>query len=222
MRLVVSFLLCGVLFLDALVCSRAQQATGARQISPQHDHPVRKAASCPSTTTGQSRDEGRGTTGDGVRAQAASQPGGEYCLEVKGDPAALKKCVTSSLQEKGWSPSPAKLSEHLSFWKRVEPKELRRVAVTEIASGNIHWAEARVDATLGFQSRGKGQTEIHLFVNILGRGNTSLPTMRPSDWWPLMSTGRVEADLLAGLQASCEGKERTPAAAASGSPRSAC
>src|SRR4051812_7714054 len=156
MRLVVSFLFCGLLFLNPLVFSQAQKTARAGQVSPQPDHVARKAASCPSAMTGQSRNEGRGTTRGRVGAEAASQPGGEYCLEVKGDPPALKECATSSLQEKGWSPLPAELPGRLSFWKRVEPEALRRVAVTEIAGGNIQWAEARVDATLGFQSLGKG------------------------------------------------------------------
>src|SRR5689334_7552457 len=120
MRLVVSFLLCGLLFLDALVFSRAQKAALAGQVSTQPDVAT-KAARCPSTMTDHSQNEGRGTTRGRVGAQAASHPGGEYCLEVKRDPTALKECMTSSLREKGWSPLPGELPERLSFWKRVEP-----------------------------------------------------------------------------------------------------
>ena len=42
MRLVVSFLFCGLLFLNPLVFSQAQKTARAGQVSPQPDHVARQ------------------------------------------------------------------------------------------------------------------------------------------------------------------------------------
>ena len=187
----------------ALPVYAQSEHAGASQALPQPNPIAKKAAPCSRVSAGQSGDEDL----------RPAQPDDGYCIDIKGDLIEVKEFVASALQEKGWSPLPPHLPDRLSLSKRVEPEELRHIAVTQIAGGNIHWTEGRVDLTLAFESRGKGNTEVRLFLNILGRGNTSLPIMRPSDLWPLTSTGRLEHDVLAGMEAGWEEKKRTPAAA---------
>jgi hypothetical protein len=211
----IHLLLGGVVLLSPLVHGQVQQSeVGQAPRQPGQGEKEKKVRPCSSGTSSQSPDTAQRSPG--ARAQGAQQPDDSYCVEIKGDPAELKQCLTSVLQEKGWSPLPPELPDRLSLGRQVDPEELRKIAVTEIAGGKIQWTEGRVDASLSLKSQSKGTSEVRLFVRILGRGNASFPVMRPSDWWPLASTGRLEEDLLAQVAASCEGKERTPTAGSAG------
>jgi hypothetical protein len=204
-----------VLLLSPFVHTQAQHRE-VGQAAMQSDHGEKKARLCSSGIGSQSPDRAEGPAQAGAGARGVQQPENGYCAEIKGDPAELKQCLPSALQSEGWSPLPQGLPDHLSFGRQVDPEELRKIAVTQIAGGRIQWTDGRVDASLSLKSHSKGTTEVRLFVNILGRGNAPFPVMRPSDWWPLASTGRLEEDLLAHVAASCEGKERTPTAGAAG------
>jgi hypothetical protein len=214
---VIHLLFGGVVLLTLLVHAQAQQrGVGQAPTQPGQGEKEKKARRCSSGISNQSPEAAEGSAPAGAAARSAQQPDDSYCVEIKGDPAELKQCLTTVLQEKGWSPLPPELPDRLSLGRQVDPEELRKIAVTEIAGGKIQWTDGRVDASLSLKSQSKSTTEIRLFVRILGRGNAPFPVMRPSDWWPLASTGRLEEDLLAQVAASCEGKERTPTAGAAG------
>jgi hypothetical protein len=207
----------GVVLLTLLVAAQAQQReVGQAPTQPDQGEKERKVRPCSTGISSQPPDAAERSAPAGAGAQGAQQPDDSYCVEIKRDPAELKQCLTSVLQQKGWSPLPPELPDRLSLGRQVDPEELRKIAVTQIAGGKIQWTEGRVDANLSLKSQSKGSTEVRLFVRILGRGNAPFPVMRPSDWWPLASTGRLEEDVLAQFAASCEGKERTPTAGAAG------
>jgi len=67
----------------------------------------------------------------------------------------------------------------------------------------IHWVRGRADLILSFSPAADERTRIDLRARILGWGETSLPLLRPSNWWTLPSSGALEGDVLAALKAHC-------------------
>lgn len=142
--------------------------------------------------------------------QVATSAEQGHCIEVRGDPTVSRECLIRALKEKGWMPSPLmEAGTHLLLSRIVDPEELGRIAVTAIAGGRVQWSEGRVDTTLDLEPHRESTTTVRMKVRILGRGTTSLPIMRPSDWWPLDSTGTLERDLLNSIAATCAANSKT-------------
>ena len=142
--------------------------------------------------------------------QGATSANKDYCIEVRRDPTVVRECLILALKDKGWVPSPLmKADTPLVLSRVVDPDELQRIAVTGIVGGRVQWSEGRVDTTLDLESHNRNTTTVGIQLRILGRGTTSLPIMRPSDWWPLASTGALETDLLNSIAAKCGANSRT-------------
>ena len=142
--------------------------------------------------------------------QATTSAENGYCIEVRGDPSVLHECLILALKENDWVPSPlVEAGTHFSLSRIVDTDELSRIAVTGIMGGRVQWSEGRVDTTLDLEPHRKNTTTVRIQVRILGRGTTSLPIMRPSDWWPLASTGTLERKLLISIAAKCAANSKT-------------
>jgi len=136
--------------------------------------------------------------------RAAAQ---EYCIELNRLPSALEECVRRILLETGWSlPARSQEKGRLLATRQLESDELRRVAQTEVLGGKIHWDEAMANAEIRLISLSEGKTQVRIRTRILAKGSTSLPLMRPSNWFPLASTGALEGDILAALETRCGSK----------------
>jgi hypothetical protein len=144
------------------------------------------------------------------RTQPTTSAEDGYCIEVRGDPSVLRECVLLALKQTGWLPSSLmEAGTHLSVSRVVDPDELARIAFTGIAGGRVQWSEGRVDTAWDLEPHRKNTTTVRIMVRILGRGTTSLPIMRPSDWWPLASTGTLERKLLNSIAAKCAANSKT-------------
>lgn len=88
----------------------------------------------------------------------------------------------------------------------VGPEELRRIAVLDRGKGQIRWTKGIYQLTISLSPAEGGKTQIQVNARIFGAGETSLPLMRPSLWWPLPSTGSLEGDILAALVIHCQVK----------------
>lgn len=85
----------------------------------------------------------------------------------------------------------------------VDLKTLHRIAVTDRAGAAIRWTKGMYQLTIALSPGEQGGTRVRTAARILGCGETALPLMRPSPWWPLPSTGNLEAGILSAITASC-------------------
>ncbi len=88
-------------------------------------------------------------------------------------------------------------------FRLVNPEELRRIAVTDREAGRIRWTRGIYQLTIILSPVNGDGTRVRVSARVLGAGETFLPLMRPSNWWPLPSTGSLESDVLAALTAHC-------------------
>ncbi len=141
---------------------------------------------------------------DGKR-ESKAQPGSANSLLVEKAPlSAIVRCVTTTLEERGWNVLPLKADKkQLLALRNVEADELRRIADTKRGQSEIHWVQGRVHLVLSFSPANDQQTRIVIKARILGQGEASLPVLRPSNLWTLPSTGALEGDVLAALRVCC-------------------
>jgi len=85
----------------------------------------------------------------------------------------------------------------------VNLETLHRIAVTDRAGATIRWTKGIYQLTIALSTGEQGGTRVRAAARILGYGKSDLRLMRPSPWWPLASTGHLEADILAAVIASC-------------------
>ena len=85
------------------------------------------------------------------------------------------------------------------------PDELRKIAVTEKRGDKVQWVQGMVQLTFTFAAADGGPARMEVTARILGKAQTFLPLMRPSDWLPLPSNGILEGEVLAAMRQSCGG-----------------
>ena len=88
-------------------------------------------------------------------------------------------------------------------FRLVNPEALRRIAVTDREAGRIRWTRGIYQLTIIFSPVDGDGTRVRVSARVFGAGESSLPLMRPSNMWPLLSTGSLESDVLAALTAHC-------------------
>lgn len=131
----------------------------------------------------------------------------EFCIELDRPPSALEECARKILQETGWKlPETSQEKGGLLAMRHLDSEELRRVAQTEVLGGKIHWDDGIANAEIRLIPLSESITQARIRTRILAKGSTSLPVMRPSNWWPLSSTGALEGDILAALETRCGAK----------------
>lgn len=85
----------------------------------------------------------------------------------------------------------------------VDLEILHRIAVTDRAGAVIRWTKGIYQLTITLSPGEQGGTRVRAAARILGYDESDLRLMRPSPWWPLASTGHLEAGILATVIASC-------------------
>jgi hypothetical protein len=132
----------------------------------------------------------------------------EFCLELDRSRTVVEECLRSVLRETGWTLPTSSLekSSGLRATRSLSAEELRRAAQTEMGGGKIHWEEGMANVEIQLTPRSGSGTQVRIRARILGKGSTSLRLMRMSPWWPLASTGALEGDILAALEARCGAK----------------
>ena len=134
-------------------------------------------------------------------------PGPPYFIEVEEtDRSRVVECTKVALEEEGervfrWDEEETRLTTAL---RSIEPEELRRIAVTKTCGDRIRWVEGRAQLMISLSPGKEESTRIEIKARILAKGETSLPLMRPSDWWPVSSSGRLEGDIVVALEAHCQ------------------
>lgn len=89
-------------------------------------------------------------------------------------------------------------------FRLVSPEALQRIATIETAGAGIHWAKGIYQFIITPSPVERGGTQVRVTARILGYGETSSRSiLRPSPWWPLPSTGNLEAGILAAVTPSC-------------------
>ncbi len=132
---------------------------------------------------------------------------GPAAVELQLPPARARACIAAALEETGWSVVRRGTGrESLRASRTVPAEELERIAETRRAA-EIRWAHGRVDLLAGFSPLGRNATRLELRVRVLAEGETSAPLMRPTNWWPLPSTGALEGELAAALQTRCSRRD---------------
>ncbi|HWQ70405.1 MAG TPA: hypothetical protein VN494_10735 [Patescibacteria group bacterium] len=86
----------------------------------------------------------------------------------------------------------------------VNAETLHRIAATNRAGAAIRWTKGMYRLTIALSPSEHGGTRVRAAARILGYGESDLRLMRPSPWWPLPSTGELEAGILAAVMASCQ------------------
>lgn len=86
----------------------------------------------------------------------------------------------------------------------VDAETLHRIAATNRAGAATRWTKGMYQLTITLSAGEQGGTRVRAAARILGYGESDLHLMRPSPWWPLSSTGNLEADILAAVMASCQ------------------
>lgn len=86
----------------------------------------------------------------------------------------------------------------------VDAETLHRIAATNRTGAAIRWTKGMYQLTVTLSPGEQGGTRVRAAARILGYGESDLRLMRPSPWWPLSSTGDLEADILAAVMASCQ------------------
>lgn len=85
----------------------------------------------------------------------------------------------------------------------VDLEILHRIAVTDRAGAVIRWTKGIYQLNITLSPGEQGGTRVRAAARILGYDESDLRLMRPSPWWPLASTGHLEAGILAAVIASC-------------------
>jgi hypothetical protein len=88
-------------------------------------------------------------------------------------------------------------------FRLVETDTLRRIAATDRGGGRLRWTYGLYQLSLRLSTVDQARTRVRVSARILGAGETAFPLLRPSAWWPLPSTGRLEGDVRAALARHC-------------------
>jgi hypothetical protein len=190
------------------VAAAAQETVSAKQAATKPHEETRKPYACPAPV-GEPLSKPSGGAAS-PRAPRKEQDGHdpaaslEFCIELPQPPSAVEECVRRILLEIAWTMVPNSEDKGALLARRhLESEELRRVAQTEILGGNIHWEEGMANAEIRLIPHSERETQVRIRARILGKGSTTLRLMRMSPWWPLVSTGALEGDVLAALEARC-------------------
>jgi hypothetical protein len=130
----------------------------------------------------------------------------ELTIEVNRPLLDALRCVQAVLTDQGESIIRVD-EEHGVITTRLRPvnlETLHRIAVTDRAGAAIRWTKGIYQLTIALSPSEQGGTRVQATARILGYGESDLRLMRPSPWWPLASTGHLEAGILAAVIVSCQ------------------
>lgn len=91
----------------------------------------------------------------------------------------------------------------MTGFRRVSREALQRIAATKRGGATVRWTKGIYQLIITLSPVERGGTQVRAAARILGYGETSMPALRPSPWWPLPSTGNLEARTLAAVTTSC-------------------
>jgi hypothetical protein len=131
----------------------------------------------------------------------ASEGGVDACLEVRATPIEIREFLQSLAREQRWTPRQQQTSSDLwTFVRRLEKGELSLYAKTDILAGRVTWTEGKALVSVEMEQTADALTRIEIKARFHGRGQTSLPLARPTDWWPLVSRVTLEDSMIAALE----------------------
>jgi hypothetical protein len=178
-----------------------------QQAPPKPANETRKRYNCPAAADEPSAKPVNGAAGRKEQRVPDAGASLEFCLELDRPAALLEEYVRPILKEAGWTlPATTPEKRGILAMRRLTVEELRRAAQTEIGGGKINWEEGMANAEIRLIPLGGAGTQVRVRARILAKGSTSLRLMRPSPWWSLASTGALEGDILAALEARCSVK----------------
>ncbi len=152
------------------------------------------------------------------RGQEEREPGSKpssvsSLLAEKAPPSAVAACAKSALEEQGWGVFPYdEQKKQLSAFRVFGAWVLPPVAEMKQPEHKSEWSQARANLNLNFSPAGENRTRIDLSLRLVGERASSLPALRPSNWSSLPSTGKLENEVLAALQAHCGPARKLPLA----------
>jgi hypothetical protein len=183
------------------VPATTQETVSAKQAAPNLQGGTRKPYACSAPVGGPLSKPTREAASQQVTGKDKATR--EFCLELDQPQTVVGEYLRSVLGDTGWALPTSSLekSSGLRATRSLSAEELRRTAQTEIGGGKIQWEEGGANVEIRLIPRSGGGTQIRVRARILGKGSTSLRLMRMSPWWPLASTGALEGDILAALEA---------------------
>jgi hypothetical protein len=143
------------------------------------------------------------TKQDSKRQRSGRSSGFFLTLESVSLSAAVR-CARDVLKEQGWKVVDLKSAKsQIRAFRHLGRDDLLRVAHTSLATSEVRWSQGRADLRLNLEEASSGSTRIDLSLRILAYAETSLPLLRPTNWFPLPSRGILESELLAALKEDC-------------------
>ncbi len=130
----------------------------------------------------------------------------ELTIQVDRPLPATLRCVEAVLIDQG--ESIIRIDEAqglmLSGMRLISLETLHQIAATNRMKATIRWTKGIYQLSIALSHNEQGGTLVRTTARILGYGESDLRSMRPSPWWPLPSTGHLEAGILAAVTASCQ------------------
>jgi hypothetical protein len=123
------------------------------------------------------------------------------CLEVQATPIEIREFLQSlAPKQRGTTTQQQTSGDLWTFVRHLEKDELSQFAKTDIVGGRIMWTEGKALVAVKTEKRADDFTRVQITARFQGRGQTSLPLARPTDWWPLASKRTLEGSMIAALE----------------------